>query len=535
MEMPSAEIRRPSADDRILHAKGNPDLQPLTGKRRRWVILSTLLALFLGALDTLVMSAAMPTIVSELGALHLYSWVFSAYLLSRAVALPVFGKLSDLFTNKRLYAVSILIFMAGSVWAALADSMVQLTAARVIQGIGAGGNFALVYIVLSDISEPEHRGKMMAMASFVWGLASVFGPTFGGFIVTYASWRWIFWINLPLGVFSLVGILRFLEETRDKRAEIVIDYAGIALMTTSVLALLLAFMLGGRDYAWTSPRVAGLLLIAAATGVGFYHAEKKAREPILSMDFFKVRGFSIGNAAVFCSSFSIFALAAYSPLYIQGALGMTPGQLGVAMVFLSLGWSVGALYCGRKVRQGRERPYALAGGLFLIVGAGMTVRFTPATGLFFCSLAVGLAGIGMGLVSIATLLIVQNSISSANLGVTTSSHQFTRTLGGTIGIGICGGIVTNRFGRVMDILPESVNGEAIPESVAVMIRQNFENLFRPEIQAALSPELRKALHAAMGQAVIQVFWVALAVAVICFLLSVMLPETARPKSPTGRS
>lgn len=499
-------------------------MQPLTGKRRLWVIISTLLALFLGALDTLVMSAAMPTIVSELGGLHLYSWVFSAYLLSRAVSLPVFGKLADLFTNKRLYAVSILVFMAGSIWAALAESMAVLTAARVVQGIGAGGNFALVYIVLSDISEPGQRGKMMSLASFVWGLASVLGPTMGGFIVTYASWRWIFWINIPLGVLSLAGILKYLAETREKHAEVVIDYAGIALMTTSVLALLLAFMLGGREYAWMSPPVAGLLLLSLGAGIGFYHTEKKTPEPLLSMDFFKVHGFRAGNAAVFCSSFSIFALSAFSPLYIQGALGMTPAQLGVAMVFLSFGWSAGALYCGRKVRQGRERPYALVGGLFLIVGSAMTVRFTPATGLLFCSTAVGLAGIGMGLVSISTLLIVQNSISSANLGVTTSSHQFSRTLGGTIGIGFCGSIVTSRFSRVMDLLPASANGDVIPESVADMIRRNFENLFRPEVQAALSPDLRETLQTAMGRSVIDVFRVSLAVAGLCFLLCAVLPE-----------
>lgn len=233
----------------------------LTPRRRLLLILATLLALFLAALDTLIMSAAMPTIVAELGGLYLYSWVFSTYMLSRAVALPIFGKLADLFPNRTLYLISILVFLAGSVLAGAAHSMMALTVFRAIQGIGAGGNFALVYIVLSDISEPEDRGRMMSYASFVWGLASVLGPSLGGFIVGWGSWRWIFYINVPIGLLSLTGIWFFLAETREKRDIVDIDYAGIVTLVTAILAFLTVFLLGGRDYAWTSPTILGLLLL----------------------------------------------------------------------------------------------------------------------------------------------------------------------------------------------------------------------------------------------------------------------------------
>ena len=188
----------------------------ISGKKRIYVILSALLALFLGALDTLIMGAAMPTIVSDLGGIQLYSWVFSVYLLSRAVALPIFGKLCDMFNSKRLYIISIIIFLISSVCAGMSHSMAQLTFSRAIQGVGAGGNFALAYIVLADISPPERRGKMMSLISFVWGLSSVLGPTLGGFIVNYFSWRWIFYINVPLGIIALIGIVVYLEETREK-------------------------------------------------------------------------------------------------------------------------------------------------------------------------------------------------------------------------------------------------------------------------------------------------------------------------------
>jgi len=182
-----------------LNAQPTPPENLISHQKRFYVIAAALLTLFLGALDALVMSAAMPTIVTDLGGLHLYSWVYSAYLLARAVSLPVFGKLADIFKSRRLYVISILIFLLGSVLAGLAQSMTQLILSRVLQGIGAGGNFALVYIVLTDISAPENRAKTLSLASFIWGLASVLGPTFGGFVVTYFSWRWIFFINVPLG------------------------------------------------------------------------------------------------------------------------------------------------------------------------------------------------------------------------------------------------------------------------------------------------------------------------------------------------
>jgi len=491
--------------------------------RRLLLILATLLALFLAALDTLIMSAVMPTIVAELGGLHLYSWVFSIYLLSRAVALPVFGKLADLFPNRTLYLVSILIFLVGSVMAGMADSMIALTVFRAVQGIGAGGNFALVYIVLADISEPENRGRMMSYASFVWGLASVLGPSLGGFVVSWVSWRWIFYINVPIGLLSLAGIWFFLVETREKHAVITIDYAGILTLMTAILSLLTAFLMGGREYGWTSPPILGLLTLFLLAGVGFYLAEQRSREPILCFDFFRQRGFSTGNGLVFFSSVSIFSLSAFCPLFIQGALGQSPVQLGIVMMFLSFGWSAGALFCGRKSTPWGEKPFALGGGIILLAGCLLAVRFSEATGLWVCALAMGLAGVGMGFTSIATLLIVQNSVAPKDLGVATSSHQFTRTLGGTVGIGICGSLVTARFSQVAGNLNASFPDGGIPSAVMTQIRQNFENFFRPDVQQQLVPDLLAVLHRAIGSCVIDVFWLALIAALVCLVFGIYLP------------
>jgi EmrB/QacA subfamily drug resistance transporter len=498
--------------------------EPFFHNRRLLLILATLLALFLAALDTLIMSAAMPTIVADLGGLHLYSWVFSTYLLSRTVSLPVFGKLADLFPTRTLYLISIFIFIAGSVLAGTAQSMMGLTVFRAVQGIGAGGNFALVYIVLADISEPKDRGKMMSYASFVWGLASVLGPSLGGFIVSWVSWRWIFYINVPVGLLSMTGIWFFLTETREKNDVIEIDYAGILTLTTAILSLLTAFLLGGREYGWTSAPILGLFSLFTASAIGFYAVEKRSKDPVLCFDFFQSVGFSTGTSVVFLSSFAIFSLSAFSPLFIQGALGRSPFQLGIAMMFLSLGWSVAALVCGRYCNRWGKKFFALTGSSVLVAGCTLCVGFSEATNPWICAMALGMAGAGMGFSSISTLLIVQDSTDPKDLGVATSSHQFSRTLGGTIGIGICGSLVTARFSQIAKILNASQRQSPIPASVMEQIQQNFENFFRPDLQEQLTVEIKDLLHQAIGSCVIDVFWITWIAAAISLAVGLFLPK-----------
>jgi EmrB/QacA subfamily drug resistance transporter len=496
----------------------------ISGKQRVYVILSALLALFLGALDTLIMGAAMPTIVSDLGGIQLYSWVFSVYLLTRAVALPIFGKLCDLFNSKRLYIISIIIFLVSSVCAGISHSMSQLTVARAIQGVGAGGNFALAYIVLADISPPERRGKMMSLISFVWGLSSVLGPTLGGFIVNYFSWRWIFYMNIPLGIIALIGIGVYLEETREKKKDASIDFWGTLMLSITILALLTAFLLGGRSYSWTSFHIIGLFLLTLCSGVVFYIIERQAKEPILPIGFFQVRGFSIANSSAFFASIAIFSLSAYSPLFIQGALGKTPAQLGLAMVPLSLGWSMGALLCGQLIHLVKEKPSTLMGAVLLLTGCGLTLTFTISTSLTACSIVLAITGVGMGFVSISTLLIVQNSLPGEDLGIATASHQFSRTLGGTIGIGISGSFLTTRLQTAMDALMATGLDGRIHQTLYAHLQQSLEGLFRPEIQSLFSENVRKALQEAVVQGVTLVFWVSLIAACVCLLFSYKLPK-----------
>jgi MFS family permease len=401
--------------------------------------------------------------------------------------------------------------------------MSQLIISRVLQGIGAGGNFALVYIVLADVSLPENRGQALSLASFIWGLASVLGPTFGGFVVTYFSWRWIFFVNIPLGLFSLLGIALYLVEVRNKKKEAAIDYFGVVTLSTSILGLLTVFLLAGRSYDWFSPEILGLSAVAVGSGIAFYYIEKKAREPILSPDFFKIRAFSSGNGAAFLASFAIFSQFAYSPLFIQGALGKSPLQMGFAMLSLSLGWSAGALACGQIVNRFGQKPSAIFGALCLTVGSALMLTFSTATSLTSFFMVLGTIGIGMGFVSLATLLIVQESLEAADLGIATASHQFSRTLGGTVGVGVTGSFVTLALSKLVKDLTHS-GLKNLPPSFHEHLQRGVDSLFRPEIQALFTPDVQKTLQEAVARGVSLVYWITFFASLLCLFITVVLPS-----------
>jgi EmrB/QacA subfamily drug resistance transporter len=493
----------------------------LTIKERNYVIGSALLALFLGALDALIMSAAMPSIVAELGGLHLYAWVYSVYFLSRAVALPIFGKLADIYHSKYLFLFSIALFLISSIAAGLAQSMSFLIFCRIFQGIGAGGNFALVYIVLSEVAPLKQRAKTLSLASSIWGISSVVGPTLGGFIVTYFSWRWIFFINIPMGLASLIGIGLFLKEVRSKKTDVSIDIKGLSLFSTFVLGLLIIFITGGRDLPWTSGKMAVLALFTVLIGVWFYIEEKNNKEPFIDINFFRNRGFALGNGATFFSSFTIFAFFAYAPVYIQGGLGLSPMQVGLAMVSLSLGWSFGSLFLGRFAAGGGGKKGAVAGGLILLCGSLLTLRFQIDTTMTECFLVFLVIGVGMGFVSLSTLIIVQNSVAKEDLGVVTSLHQFGRSLGGTVGVGISGGLVTN---GLLNNLEKAI--DLFPPQLVTQLEESIEIVLQPQFSTLLPPEAVLPLRQAVLNGVFSIFWITVISSFLCLCCCLLLaPDT----------
>jgi EmrB/QacA subfamily drug resistance transporter len=510
--------------------RSNIDLRAKT-----FLILAALLALFLGALDALVVGAAMPTIVSDLGGLPLYSWVFSAYLLARAVSLPIFGKLCDLLNRRVLYIVAILIFISSSLMAGMSRNMGQLISFRALQGIGAGGTFALAYIVLSDLYTPEKRGKMLGMISLVWGVSSILGPPVGGFMVAWFSWQWIFFMNLPLGFLALLGVALYLRDTREKKREVSIDFVGALSLTIAVTALLSAFLMAGREYPWLSMQIEALLAVFLAATALFCHAERKAREPILPLEFFWRRQFSLANGSAFFSSFAIFSLSAFGPLFIQGVLGKSPAELGLAMIPLTLGWSAGAMLCGNMVSSASEKRFSILGSLLLAAASGLALIFSsPSIPVILFAGFLAMAGVGMGFVSVPTLLLVQKSLTAVDLGVATSSQQFARTLGGTIGIGISGGLVAASMEKSFRLLLSSPLKDAIPPSFSEHSSINIEGLFHPSALSQLAPGVRQAVHNAIGGSVDIVFATALTAALVSLVLCLFLPSGCRAQMVPGR-
>ena len=490
----------------------------LNPRARRWVAGAALLALFLGALDALIIAAAMPSIVADLGGMHLFSWAYSAYMLARAVALPIAGKLGDLWSTRRLLSGAIILFMAASLAAGCVPNMALLITARVFQGIGAGAIFALVYAVLTDAAQPGRRAQALALASFVWGLASVSGPTLGGFLVAFFNWRWVFFINIPLGTLALWGIARYLVELREKKARPHLDLWGAATLSVTILALLSMFLMAGRTLPWLSLPVMGLMGITLLAGLEFIRAEKRAPEPILNPRFFQIRGFSTGNGAMFLSSFAVFSLFAYGPLYIQGTLGMTPVEVGWVLLALSLGWSVGSWAIGGIIDRLGHKRAALMGAGILTLGCGLTLTFHRFDGLAWCFAVFLLAGVGMGFVSLATLLIVQNSVDACDLGVVTASTQLARTLGGTVGVGVCGGVLMTRLQAAL---------EASAGGSAVFPREEINALFHADTRAQLPADLLEPLQHALTQGLGSVFAGITTVSLLCFWACALLPAPSR--------
>jgi predicted MFS family arabinose efflux permease len=291
-------------------------------------------------------------------------------------------------------------------------------------------------------------------------------------------------------------------------------------LAVCIVSLLTAFLWGGRRHSWLSPEVVGAVALALVAGVFFYRVERRARDPILSLDFFAKRGFSLGNGAVFMSSFAIFSLFAFAPLFIQGALGQSPVEVGIAMLALSFGWSLGSLVLGQIVQRLGRKLASMAGAVFLLTGCTLTLFFSAATTITTCFLVFFIVGLGMGFVTLATLLVVQSCLSASDLGVATSSHQFSRTLGGTVGIGICGGLLASRLASAVDALRVA----GLPEGLLGQVRENMEILFNADMQTRVSLEVHRALQQAVVDGVSLVFWVVLGASLVCLALCAALPR-----------
>lgn len=391
-----------------------------------------MLGIFLAGIDGTIVSTAMPTVVASLGGLDLYSWVFAVYMLFAAITMPLFGRLADIYGRKRLFYVGIAAFVLGSALAGAAGSMHQLIVFRAVQGVGAGAMFSIPYTVLGVIYPPDERGKAIGYGSAVWGVSSVLGPLLGYVIVATLSWRWVFYLSVPIGIAAVLVTARSLEETTGE-AESDVDVAGAATLSVAVGATLIA--LETYDAA---PTVAGGLVGLGGIGlVAFYLVEQRAAVPIIPLSLFDDRTFLATNGAGFLTSFAIFAALTYDPLFVQSARGSASGA--ALIVFpISIGWSGTSFVSGRLINRFGERRLATAGTLLMAVSFAVAAFWSVSTPLWAMMATVFLTGVGMGTLTPPLLVAIQNHLGAEQMGLATSSQQFFRNLGGTIGVAVLG-------------------------------------------------------------------------------------------------
>jgi EmrB/QacA subfamily drug resistance transporter len=400
-----------------------------------------MLALLLASLDQTIVATALPRIVSDLGGLTSYSWVITGYVLAMTVTVPLYGKLGDIYGRRALYLVAIPIFLLGSALCGLAQNMAELVAFRVVQGLGAGGLFALAHATIAVIVPPRERGRYQGLIGATFAAGSIIGPALGGLIVDHATWRWVFYVNLPVGLVALAVIAVAIPK-RSPRREHSVDYLGAALLAGGTTALLLGLVWGGQQYAWSSPEVVGSLVAAAILFVAFAIVERRVREPILPFDLLRRPTVAAGIVAIGLSAMAMVGTIAYVPLFVQGVIGTSATSSGVVLTPFMLGAVTASAISGLWItRSGRYRPNALVGPVVLGVGLMLLSRMDTHTTNLEAARNMVIAGIGIGLMMQVFVIAVQNVVPVTAMGSATALTQFARSIGATLGVTLMGVIV----------------------------------------------------------------------------------------------
>jgi EmrB/QacA subfamily drug resistance transporter len=479
------------------------------------VLPGLLLAILLAMLDNLIVSTALPRIVGDLGGVAHLSWVVTAYILSSLIVTPFYGKLGDMYGRKRFFIVAIVIFLAGSALAGQSHSMAELITFRALQGLGAGGLMVGAMATLGDIVSPRERGKYMSYMMVVMMLATIGGPLVGGFITTDFSWRWIFYINLPVGGAALVYIISTLHLPA-KRVSHKVDYLGGGLLGLAATSLVLLATWGGTEYRWGSAQIIGLALLALAALAAFCTVEMRVAEPILPLHVFKNRNFSVTMALTFLVGLAMFGAMTFLPLFQQTVQGESPTVSGLMLTPMMIGVTITSILAGQvTTRTGRYKLFPILGGaimglgMYLLTNLGVgTTRFT--SGIFYVVL-----GLGMGFLMQMVSLIAQNSVEQRDMGVASSARMFFQQIGGSLGVAAFGAVFARR-------LTESLTSAAAHSSVP--IRLNSTSLLNPATVNSLPAVIRHDVFFAIAHAVEGVFTWALPAAVLIFVLALFVKE-----------
>jgi EmrB/QacA subfamily drug resistance transporter len=409
------------------------------------IVAALMLTIGLAAIDSTIVATAVPQIVADLGGFSLFPWIFSIYLLTQAVTVPIYGRLSDVFGRKPVLLVGVAGFLAGSVLCAVAWSMITLIIFRGVQGLAAGAILPTTTTIVGDLYEPAQRGRVQGYISSVWGVSAIVGPTLGGFFAEYWTWRGIFWLNLPIGLGAAWLIQRHLHERVERRAHR-IDYAGALTLSAACSLLILALLEGGVSWAWGSATSVALFAASAVLLVAFVQIERTVAEPILPLWVFRHRILLAGNVSGLAIGAILIGQTSYVPTYAQRVVGVGAVVAGLAMATMTIGWPIAATLAPRVYMRIGFRPTALLGGTITILGCLLLALFVGSgSGLWRVSVAGFVLGVGLGFVSVSTVVAVQSTVGWGRRGVVTGTNMFIRTLGSAVGIAVFGSIANGRL------------------------------------------------------------------------------------------
>ncbi|HEX9014815.1 MAG TPA: MDR family MFS transporter [Chloroflexota bacterium] len=479
------------------------------------VTVAVMLATFLAALDTTVVGTAMPTIIGALGGLGLYSWVFSAYLLTSTTTVPVYGRLSDMYGRKPIFAFGAVLFLAGSAMCGAATSMEQLIVFRAIQGLGAGAVLPVSLTVVGDIYPVQRRAQIQGLFSAVWGVSAILGPTVGGVIVDTISWRWVFYVNLPFGILSILLFYLFLHESISHHRHSV-DYFGAAVLTVAVSMLLLGLLETGEAGLPVPPWL--MIAISIVLLALFLWRERTAAEPLLPLSLFRNKMVSVSNAANFSIGATLIGLNSFVPPFVQGVIGGTAINAGAVLAPMSIGWPIGSTVSGRLILRFGYRPIVLAGTALVFVGSLMMLALGSGTGQEYVMAAMVVVGLGMGFGATSLLVAVQSAVGWSERGIATASIQFFRSIGGAVGVALMGALMNSTLAQGLAMVARDHPGE-LGKGVS-----GASAILDPAQRALLAPDVLESVRGILASSLHSVYIAVSIVAFVGLLLALIFPR-----------